>query len=340
MGHLDAGGTTDLDIAREEVTLDCAADGERELICSIVARWEIVNDADLARTPDLGLGWIGEPTDLEVRIADAVLATELPRHRRLRIIVPAHERVVLEVRGRQRLFPYAGTGPGWDIPPPLDPHDALAARHPLLAARWEIVRRGFPWRRASPIHFGGVGPTTIRIRIRGAEEWQPSVHADHPATESIEDGARVFTWSPAEGDRAVARAIGVELSRGIHTETLRHGGPFLALGATVGGEFRGRLGYEIGLGEWVLVSVAADTDFVREAVVAPLLEIASYSMLVAPSVSIGAGVPIRLAPYTRVGLRIEASATFFAVAFVASLDVYPDDVQYPWAVHLFGRVGL
>lgn len=338
MGHLDATGTTSLSIAREELDLDCAPDGERDLVCAIVVRWEIVNDADEARTPELGFGWIGEPTDVEVRVADAVLATALPRHRRVRVVVPAQGRVVLEVRARQQLFPYSGTGPGWDIASPLDPHDALSARHPLLAQRWEVVRRGFPWRRPSPVHFESIGPTTIRVR--GAAGWQPAIHADHPAIESADGEARVFTWSPGEGDRAVARALGVELARGIHTDVLRHGGPFLALGGTIDAGLWGRIGYEIGLGEWVLVSVAADTDFVDEAVIAPLVEIASYSVLVGPSLSIGVGVPVRVAPDVRAGVRIEASATFYAIAFVASFDVFPDAPFRPFEIHLLGRIGL
>jgi hypothetical protein len=132
--------------------------------------------------------------------------------------------------------------------------------------------------------------------------------------------------------------VGIELTRGIHTDLLRHGGPFIALGGTFDRGFRGRVGYELGIGELVLLEVALDSDFQQQVVIAPLIEIASYSLLLLPSLSLGAGVPIQVAPDVRAGVRFEASATFYSLAFVASIDVWPVDGS--WQLSLLGRAGL
>ena len=73
IGHLDASGITGLSIAREDIELRCTPDGERDLVCAIAVRWELVNDGDGARSPSQLRPSSGEPADVEVRVADAVL---------------------------------------------------------------------------------------------------------------------------------------------------------------------------------------------------------------------------------------------------------------------------
>lgn len=343
IGFLRASDPTQVAIAREDVDVRCRATDETELTCSIIARWELRNDGDDARTPQLMITWGGDPTSAEVRVGEAVIATEIPELRPLLVIVPPHATTIVEMRTEQPITTYGGTGPGSEIASPIDPHDALAARHPLVATRWEIARRGLVWVGPSIVHFTSLGPTTIRVHP--IEGWEASAHAEHAISDRTEDGARTFVWTPSEHDENVRAVIGLELSHGVHTDVLRNGGPFIAFGATFneGYEaFRGRLGYEIGLGEWVLFSASVETDFERQVVVAPLLEVATWSNIIAPSLSIGLGVPIQVLPYAQAGVRIEAAATFYSIAFVAAVDFWPahSDDDSVWQLHLLGRIGL
>ncbi len=126
---------------------------------------------------------------------------------------------------------------------------------------------------------------------------------------------------------------------------VRHGGPFVGLGGTFDRGFRGRLGYELGFGELVVLSVAVDSDFIDWVVVGALLELATPSFVFPPSLSAGVGFAYRMAvsnaldlPRTSAGLRLEVGAVFAVVGITASFDYFPDDAAFTSS--LLGRLSI
>ncbi|UJR86332.1 hypothetical protein [Sandaracinus amylolyticus] len=329
-GSLRAANTTQVAVAREEVELDCTVTGSPdELECALHVTWTLENASQDAQTPQIVLTWPHEE-EARVTVAGAEIA-ELPTIRPLTVVVAPASTTTVELRATLTLdWNYVAGESG--IPGPLESLDPLYARHPLLAQPWVKVRRGFVWVRPDDLRFASIGPTEVRVRV--PEGWHPG--ADLRSS----DEAHLLTYrSPREN---APRRIGLELTRGSRGDFFRHGGPFLAFGGTIDAGFRGRVGYEIGLDEFVLVSVALDTDFEEQVIITPQVELASWGMVLIPSVSLGLGVPVRVTstedhPST-VGLRIESSATFYAVAFVASLDVWPSEGDF--ALSLLGRIGL
>ncbi|MDQ3030852.1 MAG: hypothetical protein M3Y87_00410 [Myxococcota bacterium] len=332
-GSLRAASTTRVELAREHVALACdpVAGTPDELDCALHVRWELRNSTEEALTANILLTWPHE-TAAQLTVAGAAIA-ELPTLRPVTVIVAPGASTNVELRATLRLaWNFVG---GNGIPGPLESLDALHARHPLLSQGWQTVRRGFVWVRPDDLRFASVGRTTARVRL--PDGWYGG--GDLRDSGEREGGARIYTYESPE--ETPGRYVALELSRG-NRDFLRHGGPFLALGGTIDAGFRGRLGYEIGIEEFVLVSIAIESDFDRQVIVTPQVEVASWGMVLIPSLSLGVGVPIRvtndvLYPSTA-GLRIEASATFFAVAFVATLDVWPNDGTYQ--LTLLGRIGL
>jgi hypothetical protein len=108
-------------------------------------------------------------------------------------------------------------------------------------------------------------------------------------------------------------------------EWVRSGGPVLALGAYLGPEetrFAARLGYELGITDWMIVSGAIESDFMRQATLSLMLEGATPNMLFfivlgVVSVSAGIGAVLELSPDGARG----------AVRFVSSIQAAPAGVQ-------------
>ena len=329
-GSLRAAATTPVEVAAEELDLECGAGGEPDALeCSLRVTWALRNPTESAQTPQVVLSW---PRDepAELRVAGARI-DELPTIRPVTVIVPPGGTTTLELRATVTLEQdFTGSASG--IATPLTAIDPVYARHPLLATPWVRVRRGLSWARPDDLRFAAIGPT--RVLVRAPEGWHPG--SDLRPT----DEHRVFRY--ASPDEQASRYVALELTRGSRGDFFRNGGPFLALGGTIDAGFRGRLGYEIALDEFVLVSVAVDTDFERQVIVTPVVEVASWGMVLVPSLSLGAGVPIRVTDHadypSAVGVRLESSATFYSVAFVATLDIWPVDGSY--ALSLLGRIGL
>jgi hypothetical protein len=58
-------------------------------------------------------------------------------------------------------------------------------------------------------------------------------------------------------------------------------------------------------------------------VVVPAFALASPMVIFIPSVSIGAGVPVRVSPQVDVGARIQLDMHFGPVGYFVALDFYP-----------------
>jgi hypothetical protein len=102
----------------------------------------------------------------------------------------------------------------------------------------------------------------------------------------------------------------------------------------------------VGIDELVLVSVAIDSDFTDSVLLAALVEVATPSFGLPPSVSAGVGFVQRFrlgilpagVPTTSSGLRLEAGTVIAVVGIVASFDYFPDDGAF--TISLLGRVSI
>ncbi len=336
MGALRASARSDAAVAAERITLDCTSTGAPDaLSCALRVEWALTNATDDATTAALVFSWPDDSTPT-VSVADAILP-EAPTLRPVQVLVPPHGTVTVALEATLELdTPYLGVESG--IPNPLTAVDPLHARHPLLSSAWESAVRGFAWTRPDDLRFASVGPTTVRARV-------PSTWHEGGALRAAEStpGHRQLTYDPPA--REPPGRIGIAFGRGERGELLRQGGPFVALGASLNvgrpsfeEGFRARAGYTFGLHEFVLVSLSAESDFRSQVLVTPTVELASWGMIVVPSLSLGVGLPIQLAPTPRPGVRFEASATLYSVGFVASLDLWPDDGTTQ--LMLLGRIGL
>jgi hypothetical protein len=121
----------------------------------------------------------------------------------------------------------------------------------------------------------------------------------------------------------VEKPLSIEL-RDPHARRLLNGGPTVAVGVTHRGTFRGRLGYELALPQYLLWSAVAETDARSELVFALAAQLALPSVLIFPSCSIGVGLPVRALPAPRVGVRLEGSLHWPYLGFVTVVDWFPD----------------
>ncbi len=327
LGSIRATSSSGIELVNERVRLECNESTPDQLECALRVQWELRHASTDTRTAHILLTW---PQDLDAELLLAGTSLEeLPRLRPLAIVVPPQTSTTLELRATLHLERNFTGALGGELLPTLDP---VAARHPVLGDSWQSVSRGFVWIRPDDLRFASVGPTSIEVQV--PHGWFGS--ADLKSSED----ALVFTYSSSQN--STHREITLQLSRGHRANFVRHGGPFLALGGTIDAGVRARVGYTLGLGEFVLVSLAVDSDFERQVIITPQVEIASWSMVLIPSLSLGLGVPIRVTDhemYARTaGLRVEASATFLALGFVATLDIWPAIESYQ--ITLLGRVGL
>lgn len=139
----------------------------------------------------------------------------------------------------------------------------------------------------------------------------------------------------AEGDVQVDLAAPLSLTLGLAAREssdaiVLHGGPYVGggiWGPIDDDQSRGalRVGYELGITDWMILGVALETDFdsLAESIV---LEIASPElMIILPSLSAGIGVVVReLGPRDAdAALRIALGYQIFAAGAYASFDYWP-----------------
>lgn len=328
-------------ITREEVELDCLPpDGDdRAMPCDLRIRITLANaESELVAAPLLftveradGLT-IGEP--------GTVSATAVPVLRPLTFPIPSGGERTLELHGSIELR-RADTGM-------TGVTDALAARHPLVATATTGTERSFVYARPVAGHFTSV-PEEITVRVRVPEGHYLDTRGAGWSVEGTPRD-RVATVRMPRDSRVVDLPISIR-SGAPELDIIRNGGPFLAFGAAIGDgrptTFRGRVGYEIGFIDWIIVGVSAETDFARVVEVAVMLEAASPSMVFPPSFSVGVGLPIRVwsdpaampaATSPTAGIRVAGGLTFLAIGFEALFDYWPTDNA--WSLGLLGRIGL
>ncbi len=319
-GALRASPSGDLAVLDERLSLRCEHAEGAMVECDLEARWSVRS-----------------PRDQEARLYASVVGvehallrcgedtTDAPSLAPLTTTFTADTTREVVLTGRLRLRPDNGTT------------DAIDARHMILATPRIGPHATVLFTRAVPRTFAS-SPTELTVTTTFASsDTQYTARAlDTPITaESITLDATAL------GERA---NIPVRFDRqgGF---PLRHGGPFIGLGGTFDRGFRGRIGYELGIDELVIVSATLDSDFSDSITVGGVVEVATPSFVVPPSLSAGVGFVQRwrvnagsLLPATSSGFRLEVGAVFAVVGIVASFDYFPDDAAFTSS--LLGRLSL
>lgn len=105
------------------------------------------------------------------------------------------------------------------------------------------------------------------------------------------------------------------------------GGPLLAAGGGWGSSraVRVRAGYELAYPERVIYALVGESD-TTNAVIVPSVQHQTRQnsvLVVLPSVGTGVGVPIRVYPEPRAGVRLQLDLSWWVVSFVGTFDIYP-----------------
>ncbi|MBL4687384.1 MAG: hypothetical protein JKY37_22500 [Nannocystaceae bacterium] len=183
------------------------------------------------------------------------------------------------------------------------------ARHPLMQR--EIFDVQFD------ASIGGVVEDPPPVRY----ERTPTIDVDIPRSWSL----RRRTWHLEQARRrTLARARGGQSYLLATKHRVAHG-PVLGAGA----RFRGREvrpwlrgGWEFSTVQFLVHTVAVESDLRRISIV-PSTEIGSRSLLLVPPLSVGVGVPVRLAPHVRPGARVFGGLNSRFVSLVGGYDVLP-----------------
>ncbi len=344
-GALRSPTETPLEVRSELVLFDCSEPEPRTLACEVTVRITLANPgAEAVGVPLLVSMERVEPFHVvpagDVTAPDALLV-EAPTLRPMEMPFPPGEERTIELRGHIDMEPHAAAG-GFG-----SAMDGLAARHPVLATGIHHEERRILYTRPVRRDFRALG--SIEVRAHLPEGW--SIRTPLPRMTATHEGLEHRLAREAGSDEAHGEASNVEifLERGnAGGDLIRNGGPFIAFGATYdfsearngAVDFRGRLGYEIGFTDFLILGAMVESDFRSQATVGLVIEASSWSMIVPPALSVGIGGVARVAGPTGPtgGLRFIASALLYAVGFDATFDVYPQDGH--WEITLAGRAGL
>jgi hypothetical protein len=318
-GALRASPSSDVVLERESATLRCERAPDAFLSCAIEARWTLRSPRD--QRVSLYASAVGVT---EVRLAADDLVSDAPSLQPLELPLVADEPREVVLSGRARLRAAEGM------------MDALTARHIVLGTPLSGPHATVLFTRAVERTFARA-PAAVELHSETPPGF--TVRAlDRPT-----DAAGTVTLDAAALATRANVPFRIDEEGGF---PVRHGGPVLGLGGTFDRGFRGRLGYELGLGELVIVSVSADSDFATDVVLGAVVEVATPSFGFPPSLSAGVGFAYRwavlnalpTAPRTSGGLRLEVGAVLTVLGIVATFDYFPDDAAFTSS--LLGRLSL
>lgn len=309
---------SDVAVEAERLTVRCEAASDQLARCDLEIRWTLRASTD--RTVALHASAVA----LEgVLLASEDRSTDTPSLQPLEVPLVADVPREVVLRGRASLRGTEGT------------MDGITARHMVLATPLTGPHANVLFTRAVERTFARV-PATVTV-----EGTVPDGFSLRALDVPVGGGEPVELATAQLGGRANV-PLRLEREGGFF---LRHGGPFLGLGGTFDRGFRGRLGYELGLGELVIVSVAVDSDFSELVTLGAVVELATPSWFFPPSVFAGIGYAHRWAirngsslPRSSGGLRLEVGAVLAVVGIVGSFDYFPDDGGF--TASLLGRVSL
>jgi hypothetical protein len=305
---------TALEVDALDVTIDCVAEGDYRLGCKVSATYTIVNPTEQPVTAELHLpAWATDAITVDGS------AVDVDYGERYRLTAAPGATHTIVTRHDVHIWPHRGSM--FLVFEPLVVRHAKFGDH---SGPGYVPSLGLP--SASERSWARAGRATYTARYPSS--WSTLVgwtHADEP-------GTRVATRT---GD------AGTEMWFGPYKPTktwqFLNGGPYAEIGGTFGVGVRGRIGYEVGVRPWLLGSMSLGTDFDEELTITPVIEAATPSAMVLPSLGLGVGAPIRVRPDSAVGLRIQLVATW-PVGFITTFDYWPDDDV--WRTTMSARIGI
>lgn len=226
--------------------------------------------------------------------------------------------------------------PGRDRIPRGYTWSPIAGRHPWLHAG-DASRRWYRFEYLlGPLRTWG-GRPRIEVRWRWPRAWECTTGLDSAPTEAAGRATLRSVVTLAEEPELDA----IELYCGLPGALVEHGGPVLGFGTVTGSGAasgaRGYLGWELGRDAWVL-GASVHGDLKGRATVAVTGEVATDHLLIIPSLALGVGVPVQIAPEPRLGVRGQGTLTFYPVGFSTSVDWFP--ASHDAEVLLLGRLSL
>ncbi len=319
VGALRAVPSVDAEVVDERLEADCRPSGSG-VECEVRARWTLLSETDRV----VRLYASAEGTTRQ-RLQAGEASSDAPGSDPITAGLRAGEPLEVTLEAIVRIGERTRS------------NDAIDGRHLLMATSRGGGAPTIVFTRALARTFARV-PATLTAQV-GAASQRLRARAL-----GVELGARPTTIDAERlGERA---SFAVELERtDVGEVILRNGGPLIGLGATIEGRFRGRLGYELGLGELVLVGVALDTDFAELVTVGAVVEVAAPYSLLPLSPGVGAGFAYRVRvggdptrPAQSGGLRLEATLALPVIGVVGSFDYFPDDGAFTASV--LGRLSI
>ncbi len=202
---------------------------------------------------------------------------------------------------------------------------AIYARHPLFGPRHQSSWQGSAdefFYLISPIR-GWAGDPEIHVSIR------------HRSENDFEATGLAGRFAARREGNVTTQSIVVRASSGQNLRFrlafpepfIHNGGPLIGLGTRLGRtEFRMRVGYELGLSNFMILGAVAETNFRDFLTAALTLEAATPVLaIIVPSLSFGAGpaVQFREDTPTRVGGRAQIGISWPILGLSFPIDVYP-----------------
>lgn len=323
---------TPLEVRHERLRFECRTNGSG-LSCSFDARYEIHNPAPVRQevvaafysfvstVETVTFGGADVRVHLTAEEVQALEATLAEVDRTVRLPTPGNGmRLGLDAGGSGELVVHGSIEPedlrhepGYSTP-------AVYARHPLLGARESGPGKEY----------------VIDYYIAPLWTWagRPDLEVEVVVPEGYRGGGkRVF----ASGTAPATLSLRIEKP----APMVIHGGPKVAVGGSLGDDSGLRLaaGWEVARPNWILYSIALETNARERHYVVPMVTAATDSIFVIiPSLGVGVGAPVEVAPDLRVGGRVAVDAHFTAVGLVTALDLYPTSGTLQ--LSLLGQLGL
>lgn len=232
--------------------------------------------------------------------------------------VAAHTTVQVSITGT--IVPLELGNHGYELSPDRARHLLLTPNNPSL----KRIRLDYF---VAPIRTWGAVPPTMTLTLSHPDGWEPTFWGSDTLTERVVDGRRI-----SEG--VVPTSIDtLSMDLLLDDRFELRGGLFAAIGGHVddASGLRLRFGGELSWQASRLLSLAVELERGGDGaaeedtgiVIVPAVALASPMVIIIPSLSIGAGVPVRVSPQVDVGGRIQLDMHFGPVGYFVAFDFYP-----------------
>ncbi len=197
---------------------------------------------------------------------------------------------------------------------------AARARHVLLPPPRDRPRRLVIHYLVAPIRTWGAFPEQMSFTLRTPARWAAWI------TGARTTERRVGGIEEHRGTIAT-RESDLQISLWVPPGPRIHPGFLLGIGGHVDNAtgLRLRGGVEVGfLHHWLAsLAIELETAGANGVVLVPALAVGSPWVLIIPSVSVGVGLPVRVAPDTDAGVRVQVDAHLGPVGLFTAFDYYP-----------------